>query len=172
MRLVYLGLCLCALAEEAGASERAAQLVNSFQIMCTLEPLDFARSESKAVAMRLPVRQDLRTPPNASGHLVRVKSWLLPLKSGPHEFSVTEGLGPKGEIKACGIAAPDVGKDDFQAELVKTMKLGKPAAESMSADGTLSTVTWPSVFNGLELMFSGRRDRSGIYLFLQTPLSK
>jgi len=150
----------------------AAQLVNSFQIMCTLEPLSFARSEEKAGLMRLPVREDLRTPANASGHFMRSKSWLLPLKSGPHDFVVSEGVGPKGDIKACGIAAADVGKDDLQAEMVKTMKLGKPATESVSADGTLSTAIWRDVFKGLELMFSGRRDRTGIYLFLQTPMSR
>jgi len=172
MRFIYVGLFLCALAHEAGASERAAQLVNSFQVTCTIEPLDFARSEARATAMRLPVREDLRSPTNPSGHFVRSKSWLLPLNSGPHDFVVTEGVGPKGPIKACGIGAGDVGKDDFQAEMVKTMKLGQPATEGVSADGTLSTAIWRDVFKGLELMFSGRRDRTGIYLFLQTPMSR
>src|SRR4051794_21276985 len=111
MRHVFHGLliapCLSIAITAAAASERAAQLVNSFLVMCTLEPLNFANSEAKATAMRLPVREDKRTPPNASGFFAHAKSWLLPLKSGSHEFSVMEGKGLKGDIKTCGIAAPD-----------------------------------------------------------------
>lgn len=166
------GLFFFSMVNVAWASERAAHLVNSFQIMCTLEPVNFARGEERAAAMRLPVREDKRPSPSAVGYSVRSKSWLLPLKSGPHEFAVTEGIGPNGAMKGCGIGAPDADKDDFRAELIKTMKLARPIAERVSPDGTLSTTFWPYGSEGLELMFSARRDRRGIYLFLQTPVPK
>ena len=172
MRFIYVGLFLCALAHEAGASERAAQLVNSFQVMCTIEPLDFARSEARVTAMRLPFREDLRSPHKPLGAFCSLEIVAVAAEFRPARFRRQEGVGPKGPIKACGIGAGDVGKDDFQAEMVKTMKLGQPATEGVSADGTLSTAIGRDVFKGLELMFSGRRDRTGIYLFLQTPMSR
>jgi hypothetical protein len=94
MRVLFTGMTLCALTGGAYAGERAVQLINSFQVMCLLEPLNFARSEQKATVMHLPVRQDLRSPPDASGYFSHAKSWLLPLGSGPHEFTVAEAHGP------------------------------------------------------------------------------
>jgi hypothetical protein len=163
---------ICLTTTDADASERAAQLVNSFQIMCTIEPLDFARSEAKAAAMKLPVREDKKTPPNAAGHYAHAKSWLLPLKTGPHEFSVAEAMGPKGFVKSCGIAAADVERNDFRSELVKAFKLGPPANESTSGDGTLRTTIWTDAYKGSTLMLSSRTDRTGIYLFLQNLASR
>ena len=46
----------------AQANERSAELVNSFQIFCTLAPLDFAALDAKATAMKLVVRKDIGTP--------------------------------------------------------------------------------------------------------------
>ncbi len=152
MRGLYAGMMLCALTGGAYAGERAAQLVNSFQVMCLLEPLNFARSEQKATAMSLLVRQDLGSPPDASGYFAHAKSWLLPLESGPHEFTVAEAHGPKADVKTCGIMAPDVDAADFTAELVKAMKLGKPVAETTSSDGQYRNKVW--AVGDLSLMLS------------------
>jgi hypothetical protein len=135
-------MILCALIGGAYAGERAVQLIKSFQLMCLLEPLNFARSEQKATVMHLPVRQDLRSPPDASGYFSPAKSWLLPLDSGPHEFTVAEAHGPKADVKTCGITAPDVDAADFRAELIKSMKLGKPAAQTTSSDGQYRNTVW------------------------------
>jgi hypothetical protein len=72
----------------------------------------------------------------------RAKSWLLPLDSGPHEFTVAEAHGPKADVKTCGITAPDVDAADFRAELIKSMKLGKPAAQTTSSDGQYRNTVW------------------------------
>lgn len=174
VRCLYVSMMLCALTGGAYAGDRAAQLVNSFQVMCMLEPLDFARSDAKAAAMKLPVRQDLHPQPDASGYFVHSKSWLLPLKSGPHEFTIAEAHGPSGDVKTCGIAAPDVEAEDFKAELRKSMKLGKTASESISSDGKFRNTVW--ALNGISLMLSDgspRQLQKGVYLLLSNkPLAR
>jgi hypothetical protein len=167
IRGFYVGLMLCALTSGAHAGDRAAQLVNSFQVMCMLEPLDFARSDAKATAMKLPVRTDIRPPPDSAGHFNHAKTWLLPLKSGPHEFTIHETQGSNAHIKGCGIGAPDVDADDFKAELTKTMKLGKPTVEKTSPDGNFRNTVW--AVNNLFLLLSDgspRNLKQGIYLFV------
>jgi hypothetical protein len=167
MRGLYVGVTLCLSASGAYAGDRAASLVNSFQVMCMLEPLDFARSDAKATAMKLPVRADIHPPPDSAGHFNHAKTWLLPLKSGPHEFTINEVRGSTAHIKGCGIGAPDVDADDFRAELVKTMKLGKPAVEKTSPDRLFRNTVWP--INNLFLLLSDGSPRNlkhGIYLFV------
>jgi hypothetical protein len=174
MRGFHVGMILCALTSGAHASGRAAHLVNSFQVMCMLEPLDFARSDAKAAAMKLPVRQDLHPQPDGSGYFVHSKSWLLPLKSGPHEFTIAKAHGPSGDVKTCGIAAPDVEAEDFKAELRKSMKLGKAASESTSPDGKYRNTVW--ALNGMSLMLSDgspKQLQKGVYLLLSNkPLAR
>ncbi|HEX8168180.1 MAG TPA: hypothetical protein VF601_20630 [Beijerinckiaceae bacterium] len=167
MRSAGLALVLCLLGGAGQAGERAASLVNSFAVMCALEPLDFARSDEKAAAMKLPVRKDLRTPPDASGHFIHSKSWLLPLKSGPHEFVVAEARGPKGDVKSCGIGAPDVDGNDFKAELTKALKLGRPADEGTLPGGERRTA-WRYGPERLDLMLvdGSPKSQPGIYLTL------
>lgn len=173
MRVVYVALVFWIFAGDGHANERSASLVNSFQVMCTLEPLDFARSEAKAAAMGLRAQQDLRSPPDASGGSVRSRSWLLPLKTGSHEFTIAGGRGPKGEVKSCGIAAVDADAKDFKAELVKAMKLGSPIAEGLAPDGIHLTTVWRYGSDGIRLQLTDRSPRSfpGVYLLLlQAPL--
>jgi hypothetical protein len=174
MRCLYVGVMLCMLTSGAYASDRAAHLVNSFQVMCMLDPLDFARSDAKATAMKLPVRQDLHSPPDPSGYFNHAKSWLLPLKSGAHEFLVSETHGPAADIKSCGIGAPDVDAEDFRAELIKSMKLGRSATEVMSRDGQFRNTVW--AVGDLSLMLSDgspKKLKQGIYLVLSNkPLAR
>jgi hypothetical protein len=173
-RCLYVSMALCALTGAAYAGDRAAQLVNSFQVMCMLESLDFARSDAKATAMKLPVRQDVQPPPDSAGYFNHAKSWLLPLKSGPHEFMISETHGPKADIKACGIGAPDVDADDFKAELTKSMKLGQPSVEKTSPDGKFRNTVW--AVNNLYFMVSDgspRNVKQGIYLLVSDkPLAR
>jgi hypothetical protein len=174
MRRLYVSIMLCVLTSAAYADDRAAQLVNSFQVMCTLEPLDFAQSDAKATAMKLPVRQDLHPPPDPAGYYSHAKSWLLRLKSGPHEFTVSETHGPRADIKTCGIGAPDVDADDFRVELSKSMKLGQPSVEKTSSDDKFRNIVWE--VNNLFLMLSDgspRNVKQGVYLFLSDkPLAR
>ena len=167
MRSLCLALALCLVGGAGQAGERAASLVNSFAVMCTLEPLDFSRSEAKATAMKLPVRKDLRSPPDPSGQFIHSKSWLLPLKSGPHEFVAAEARGPKGDVKSCGIGAPDVDGNDFKTELTKALKLGRPVGEGTLPGGERRTA-WRYGPERLDLMLvdGSPKSQPGVYLTL------
>ena len=162
------------LAGAAHADERAKQLVNSFMVMCMIEPIDFARSDQKATAMKLPVRKNVNPPEDQNGYFARAKTWLLPLKSGPHEFTVGEVRGPKGDIKSCGIGAPDVNAAEFRDELIRAMALGKPSNENISADRNFRQSVWE--LDDLNLMLADGSPRGvsqGIYLFISTkPLTR
>jgi hypothetical protein len=162
------------LGSAAHADERAKQLVNSFMVMCTLEPIDLARSDQKATAMQLPVRKNVNPPADQNGYFARAKTWLLPLKSGPHEFTVAEARGPSGDIKSCGIGAPDVNAAEFRNELIKVMALGKPSNENISADRNFRQSVWE--LNDLNLVLADGSPRGlsqGIYLLIATkPLTR
>jgi hypothetical protein len=132
---------LLAVTTIAQASEIAAQLVSSFQTLCMAGPLDFARSDQKAVELQLPVQQSMGRSPDESGFFSRSKSWTV-MGAMPHELIATETHGPNGDFKSCGIRANEIDAADFKAELIKAMKLGKAASEVVSADGMFRHTVW------------------------------
>jgi hypothetical protein len=127
-------------AATARASERSADLVNSFQSFCIPTP-DFGALEIKAAAMKLPVRKDSVAPPKAgeSGH---VKSWVVSLASGQHELVASQARSPKGDLDSCGIGVEDVDGEDLRQEAVKALNLGTPLRQTWSADGAQRVTTW------------------------------
>jgi hypothetical protein len=127
-------------AATARASERSADLVNSFQSFCIPTP-DFAALEIKAAAMKLPVRKDSVSPPKPgeSGH---VKSWVVSLASGQHELVASQARSPKGDLDSCGIGVEDVDGEDLRQEVVKAFNLGTPLRQTWLADGAQRVTTW------------------------------
>jgi hypothetical protein len=132
----------------AHANERSAELVNSFQIFCTLAPLDFAALDAKATAMKLVVRKDVGTP-RQPGQFAHSKSWLVPLKGGAHELVAGEARGPSGEVLSCGVGADNVDGEEMKQELIKTMKLGQPSRETATADGAQRLTSWRYADDGV-----------------------
>jgi len=122
----------------AHATERSAQLVNSFQSFCIPGPPDFAATDAKAAAMKLEVRRDMAS----QSPVAHTKSWRLSLASGSYELVAAEAHGPKGDAGSCGIGAEDVDGDDVKQELVKAMDLGVPLQQSVSADGMQRLTSW------------------------------
>jgi len=119
---------------------RNESLINSFQVLCTLEKPSFARIDAKAAAMKLQVNQDVR---NAAG---RSKSWNVTLTSGPHQLVATETTGPNGHIVMCGISAPDADGASFRADLIRVMKLGPPDNDGVLANGAMRTMVWKNEY--------------------------
>jgi len=122
----------------AHATERSAQLVNSFQTFCTPGPPDFAATDARAAEMKLEVRRDMAS----QSPVAHTKSWRLSLPSGAYELVAAEAHGPKGDAGSCGIGAEDVDGDDIKQELVKAMNLGPPLQQSVSADGMQRLTSW------------------------------
>jgi hypothetical protein len=126
-----------ALTSAACANERSAELVNSFASFCTPGPPDFAALDAKAMAMNLPVRKDMNMGP--TGH---TKSWLVTLKSGTHELIAGQAHGPNGDVAGCSVGAEDAYGDDVKQELISSLKLGEPARNTVTADGTQRATSW------------------------------
>jgi hypothetical protein len=120
----------------ASASERSTELVNSFAGFCTPGPPDFAALDAKATAMNLPVRNDTTAP------ATHTKSWLVTLKSGKHELMAGQTHGADGDAVGCSVGAEDANGDDVRQELITSLKLGAPAREVPSSDGTQRITMW------------------------------
>ena len=121
-------------AEDAPMS-RDASLINAFQIMCQLEPLDFERLDARATAMHMQVQHDA-TNPSANDTTTRSKAWSGSLKTGPFALMADDMKGPKGVSTACSIVGgvPDVGA--FQSDLIKTLHLDASAQTGQAPGGT------------------------------------
>ena len=126
-----------ALTSAAHANERSAELVNSFQSFCTPGPPDFAALDAKATAMNLPVRNDTTVGP-----ATRTKSWLVTLKNGKHELMAGQTRGADGDAVGCSVGADDADGDDVKQELITSLKLGAPARDVPSSDGTQRITVW------------------------------
>lgn len=144
LRVAVLGLFLFA-SGNAHAADRNASLINSFQVLCTLEPPSFARIDQKAAAMKLPVHRDIDQP-REGGQFAHSKSWFVSLTTGPHELSIAEANGPAGHVVSCGISAPDPVGEAFKKELVAEMKLGQPSSETVTPDGVMRVTVWKGAF--------------------------
>jgi hypothetical protein len=142
---VSAGLCgaamLLAMGAGAQAGESSAQLLTAFQTLCMAAPLDFAKSDQKAVEMQFSLQQNMSSQPDESGFYTRSKSYGA-VASPPYELVLNDTHGPKGDFKSCGIRANEADAADFKAELIKTMKLGKPASEAESGDGIYRHTIW------------------------------
>jgi hypothetical protein len=151
----------------AHAADRIASLINSFQVLCTLEAPVFEWIDQKAMAMNLPVRQDIGQSKD-SGAFVHSKSWLVTLTTGPHELLAAEANGPQGYIKSCGISAPDPNGESFKHELVSIMKLGPPSSETITQDGVMRVTEWKDAFGAgtlLRLVDATPKNKPGAMLF-------
>lgn len=129
------------LASVAQAGEASVQLLASFQALCMAAPLDMAQSEKKAAELQLSLEQSIGGAPNEEGFYARTKSWSV-VATTPHEFIVSDTHGPKGDMKSCAIRALTADSADFQAELIKAMKLGKPSTQTVSPDGMNRYTAW------------------------------
>jgi hypothetical protein len=127
----------CLASSAAAASERSAELVDSFASFCTPGPPDFATLDAKATAMNLPVRNDTTV-----GSATHSKSWLVTLKGGTHDLMAGQTHGADGDATGCSLGAEDANGDDVKQELTASLKLGAPAHEGASSDGTQRITVW------------------------------
>jgi hypothetical protein len=130
---------------------RAQSLINTFQVMCTLELPNFEHIDAKATAMRIPLQADNKgaLPGNAVTHN---KVWAGSLTTGPFVLLLDEMSGQNGKATGCAIVgeAPDL--EAFRTEAIKTMKLGVMQNPEMGSDGSRSFI-WNNIYgNGTTLI--------------------
>jgi hypothetical protein len=142
-----LSICLAAHAEpdnNGSSLNRSQSVINTFQVMCTLELPKFDQIAAKATAMRMQLQSDSQAPTSGSVN-TRHKVWGGVLTTGPFALVLDEMAGPKGTATGCAIIAdvPDI--DAFRIESINTMKLAAVKAPELGADGSQSFV-WDGAF--------------------------
>jgi len=122
---------------------RSQSVLNTFQVLCTLEAFDFERLNARAEAMHMLLQEDKQAP-SVQNTVMRSKSWLGFLKTGPFLLQVEEMSGAKGVSGSCAVVAdvPDV--DGFRTETVKDMHL-KDLSPEIGHDNSRSYV-WEKVY--------------------------
>jgi hypothetical protein len=125
----------------AQASESAAQILASFQTLCMADQLDYAKSDQRAIDQHFMLSQNMSTQPDESGFYTRSKSYGV-MAAPPYELVLNDTHGPRGDFKSCGIRANEADAADVKAELIKTLKLGKPVSEADSGDGIYHHTNW------------------------------
>jgi len=97
-------------------------LINTFEVMCNLEPPNFEHLAARATAMRMQPEDvaPLQLPNNLT---LRRKAWNGKLTTGPFSLLVDETVGSMGTITTCAIASsvPDV--NAFRAEVMRELHL-------------------------------------------------
>ena len=129
------------LAESANPSapSRSQSMIDTFQVMCTLELPDFERIAAKATVLRM--RPEADSKPSAPGDSgFRSKSWIGNLTTGPFVLLLDETTGPKGKATSCAIVGEVPDLDAFRADAVAAMKLPAPAPPEMGNDGSRSFI--------------------------------
>ncbi|MBF0609691.1 MAG: hypothetical protein G8345_01630 [Magnetococcales bacterium] len=132
-------------AAEGVKMDRNASLLNSFQVFCTLQPPNFSALDQRAKAMQLPVLKDLGES-KESGYFTHSKSWIVPLKDGPHQLGAAESKGPNGGMQTCGIVDEKADAEAFGKTLRSALKLDDSPKVKLSADGKTRMTLWQNAF--------------------------
>jgi hypothetical protein len=148
--LLGLGVVVFAAAQAAAAGDdplhfsRAQSVINTFQVMCTLENLKFERIDQKATAMGMHLLSN-DSGPSAGNTVTRSKSWAGTLTDGPFILLLDEMSGANRQSTSCAIVADVPDRDAFRAEAIRTMKLPAAPAPEFRNDGSRSYF-WDGVF--------------------------
>ena len=123
---------------------RTQSMIDTFQVMCSLELPDFERVAAKATVLRMRPEADSKL--NAPGDAVfRNKSWIGNLTTGPFVLLLDETTGPKGKATSCAIVGEVPDLDAFRADAVAAMRLPAAAPPEMGNDGSRSFI-WDRSF--------------------------
>ena len=144
--VLLLAIATGSLAESANPSapSRSQSMIDTFQVMCTLELPDFERIAAKATVLRM--RPEADSKPSAPGDSgFRSKSWIGNLTTGPFVLLLDETTGPKGKATSCAIVGEVPDLDAFRADAVAAMKLPATPPPEMGNDGSRSFI-WDHSF--------------------------
>ena len=126
------------------APGRSQSMIDTFQVMCTLELPDFERIDAKATILRMRPEADSKL--NAPGDTVfRNKSWIGNLTTGPFVLLLDETSGPKGKATSCAIVGEVPDLDAFRTDAVATLKLPAAPPPEMGNEGSRSFI-WDRIF--------------------------
>jgi hypothetical protein len=148
MRSIFCSLLLLVVTCAAGSVaaqdnapklDRAQSVINAFQAICTLEPLNFDRVDQKATLMNMPVQANKSGPSDSNG-TIRQKMWTGGLTDGPFLLMLDELSDARGRTTACAVVADVPDREAFRSEVIRTMQLPEPRAPELGNDGSRSYV--------------------------------
>jgi hypothetical protein len=136
---VFASVASQAIAAEDNPSHfnRAQSVINTFQVMCALEPPNFDRIDQKAATMRMQLQFN-KSGPSPGNTVTRSKSWFGTLTDGSFILLLDEMSGAKGKSTSCAIVADVPDRDAFRAEAIRTMKLPDAPTPELRDDGSRS----------------------------------
>ena len=152
---------------KAFALDRTDSLINSFEVLCTLESPDFDRIDRRATAMQLKVQEDINRA-LGPGTVGRSKSWIATLTTGPHQWVVSDVKSPTTHEVDCGISAPDADSVEFKKKLIEQLKLGDPTSFDEEHSAHLNVTIWQNAFgphSALRLMDGPTGNTRGVMVF-------
>lgn len=153
MRLTLVGLTflffvgfapLSQAASDSELSNHARSLINTFQVMCTLELPNFEHIDAKATAMRMQLQADNKAA-SPGDTVTHSKSWMGGLTTGPFVLLLDEMSGSKGKSTSCAILGNVPDLDAFRADATNMIKLPAVPPPEMRGDGSRSYV-WDGFF--------------------------
>jgi hypothetical protein len=119
--------------------DRSRSLIDTFQVMCTIERPNFERIDAKATALRM--RAEPGGTLSSPGDTVfRNKSWIGNLTTGPFVLLLDETSGPKGKATSCAIVGEVPDLDAFRADAVEMLKLPPVPSPEMGREGSRSFI--------------------------------
>ena len=135
---------LCRAADDKNSPPtRDKAVIDTFQIMCNFEPLNFDHLDQKATAMQLHVLSNSKAP-SPGNTVTRSKSWAgADSTTGPYALLLDEMSGAKGKSTGCAIVGDVPDADAFRTSAVKMMKLPAVPQPEMRGDGSRSYI-WDS----------------------------
>src|SRR4029079_14078310 len=123
---------------------RSQSMIDTYQVMCTLELPDFERIAAKATVLRMRPEADSKL--NTPGDTVfRNKSWIGNLTTGPFVLLLDETTGPKGKATSCAIVGEVPDLDALRGDDGAAMKLPAAPPPDMGHDGSRSFI-WDHIF--------------------------
>lgn len=146
---------------------RAQSVINTFQVMCTLELPDFDHIDAKATAMKMRLKFS-NSAPSAGDTAIRSKIWAGNLTDGPFVLMLDEMTGAQARTTSCAVVADVPDRDAFRREAISTMKLPREPPPEFGGDGSRSYY-WEGVFGSGTTVIDrdfGRNRKPGVMLKL------
>ncbi len=150
---VLLGLLLGhpAMAEDSTKPELPAPIktyedsvINAFEVMCTVEPVNFDRISARALAMRMQAGAD-KADEEVPGVKRHVRSFEGSTAKGPWTLMIEKIESPAVNAATCGVAARISDKASYIANITQRLQPKGQRVQQTLPDGNRVTF-WPDAY--------------------------
>lgn len=140
-------------------------VINTFQVMCTLEPENFERISATAQAMSMRKSTD-KTEKQTADITRHVEVFEGTLTTGRFSLLLEKISGPAINATSCGVASNTQDKRAFFDDMVRTLHLSQSGSTRTSLNGNPLT-TWDDVYGPHTFLdFTDLRGSNGVLVQL------